>query len=160
MRLLIISDTHGRCETVDAILAKEEGIDRLIHCGDICGDEEHIRARFAGPCTIVAGNNDIFTDLPKEVIGEWGGHRFFVAHGHRQQIYFGLENLYFRALQEKCDVVLFGHTHEPVSFQEKGIWFVNPGSLTYPRQSGHKKTYAIMEIADDGAITVERKTIE
>lgn len=159
MKLLIVSDTHGRCEALDEILAREQGIDRLVHCGDVCGDEDYIRSRFQGPCSIVSGNNDFFTPLPKEIVAEWGGHRFLVVHGHRQQIYYGLENLYFRALQEECDVVLFGHTHQPVMFEEKGIWFINPGSITYPRQAGHQKTYVVLEIGENGELRPERKIL-
>lgn len=159
MKLLIVSDTHGRCEGLDEVLEKEKGIDHLIHCGDVCGDEEYIRSRFYGPCSIVSGNNDFFTDLPREIVAEWYGHRFLIVHGHRQQIYYGLENLYFKALEERCDVVLYGHTHQPVLFQEKGIWFINPGSLTSPRQIGHEKTYVILEIDETGELHPKRRCI-
>ena len=51
--------------------------------------------------------------------------------------------------------MLFGHTHVPCVEEQEGILFVNPGSLTYPRQEGHKSSYAIMEISDSGEIHVE-----
>ncbi len=155
MKLLIVSDTHGHLDALEWILENEPGIDRLIHCGDVCGDEDYISSKFYGPCSIVSGNNDFFTLLPKEIVAEWGGHRFLIVHGHRQQIYYGLENLYFRALQERCDVVLFGHTHTPMVMEEKGIWFINPGSVTYPRQAGHRKTYVVLEMTDAGEFRPE-----
>ena len=38
--------------------------DLLIHCGDVEGREIFIEALVECPCSIVAGNNDFFTDLP------------------------------------------------------------------------------------------------
>ena len=47
----------------------------LIHCGDIEGREFYIEALVECPCTIVAGNNDFFSDLPREEEIEINGHR-------------------------------------------------------------------------------------
>ena len=71
MKILIVSDTHGRDEKLEAAVAVEQPFDYLIHCGDVEGREFFIEALAECPCTIVAGNNDFFSDLPRD----WKGFR-------------------------------------------------------------------------------------
>lgn len=148
MKILVISDTHGHWEGARQVLAQVGSIDALIHCGDLCGDESRIRSAVSCPCYMVAGNNDYFTDLKKDLMLEFEGHRLLVVHGHRQRVSYGMENLYFRAREDQAGVVLFGHTHQPFLEWQGGILFANPGSLTYPRQLGHEKTYLLLELAE------------
>lgn len=44
------------------------------------------------------------------------------------------------------DIVMYGHTHRPVVDTEDGVIAVNPGSLSYPRQEGHRPSYIVMEL--------------
>ena len=39
MKILIVSDTHGRDEKLEAAVAVEQPFDYLIHCGDVEGRE-------------------------------------------------------------------------------------------------------------------------
>ena len=64
MKVLIVSDTHGQDENLEETVLREAPFDYLIHCGDVEGREIFIEALAECPCTIVAGNNDFFTDLP------------------------------------------------------------------------------------------------
>ena len=57
MKILIVSDTHGREENLKKALEKTVRIDRLIHLGDVEGSEEHIRTLTDAPDRMVAGNN-------------------------------------------------------------------------------------------------------
>ena len=66
MKILIVSDTHGRDEKLEEAVHKEAPIDMLIHCGDVEGREFFIEALAECPCCIVSGNNDFFSDLPRE----------------------------------------------------------------------------------------------
>ena len=58
MKILIVSDTHGREENLKKALAKTGTIDRLIHLGDVEGAEEYIVSLIDAPVSMVAGNND------------------------------------------------------------------------------------------------------
>ena len=82
MKILIVSDTHGRDEKLEAAVAVEQPFDYLIHCGDVEGREFFIEALAECPCTIVAGNNDFFSDLPREDEIVLEGHKIMVTHGH------------------------------------------------------------------------------
>ena len=44
MKMLIVSDTHGRHGNLDVVLEREKGIDVLIHLGDVEGDEHYIES--------------------------------------------------------------------------------------------------------------------
>ncbi len=148
MRVLVISDTHGHWEGARQVLEQAGPIDALIHCGDVCGDESRIRSAVSCPYFMVAGNNDYFSDLKKDLLVTLAGHRILIVHGHRQRVSYGMENLYFRAREDGAGLVLFGHTHQPFLEWQGGILFANPGSLTYPRQLKHQKTYLVLELAE------------
>ena len=121
MKVLIVSDTHGQDENLEETVLREAPFDYLIHCGDVEGREIFIEALAECPCTIVAGNNDFFTDLPYDV-----------------------EN----AQAKGCKIAMYGHTHMPLIENEDGILVINPGSLTYPRQRGRRPSYAVMQIEE------------
>lgn len=63
MKILIVSDTHGRDENLEKAVYREEPFDYLIHCGDVEGREIFIEALVDCPCCIVSGNNDFFSDF-------------------------------------------------------------------------------------------------
>ncbi len=66
MKILVVSDTHGRDERLEAAVELEQPFDYLIHCGDVEGREFFIEALADCPCTIVAGNNDFFSVIFQE----------------------------------------------------------------------------------------------
>ena len=39
MKVLVVSDTHGRDESLEMAVALEQPFDYLIHCGDVEGRE-------------------------------------------------------------------------------------------------------------------------
>ena len=156
MKVLIVSDTHGREQNLAEALEQTGPIDQLIHLGDVEGGAEHNR-ELAGdaPAAIIAGNNDFFCDLPNERIFTIGGHRIFMTHGHGYFVHSGTLYLKREARKKGADIVMFGHTHKPYMEEDNELLVLNPGSLSLPRQEGHRPTYIVMEIADDGQISSE-----
>ena len=156
MKVLIVSDTHGLEQNLAEALEQTGPIDQLIHLGDVEGGAEHIR-ELAGdaPAAIIAGNNDFFCDLPNERIFTIGGHRIFMTHGHGYFVHSGTLYLKREARKKGADIVMFGHTHKPYMEEDNELLVLNPGSLSLPRQEGHRPTYIVMEIADDGQISSE-----
>ena len=156
MKVLVVSDTHGREQNLAEALEQTGPIDQLIHLGDVEGGAEHIR-ELAGdaPAAIIAGNNDFFCDLPNERIFTLGGHRIFMTHGHGYFVHSGTLYLKREARKKGADIVMFGHTHKPYMEEDNELLVLNPGSLSLPRQEGHRPTYIVMEIADDGQISYE-----
>lgn len=149
MKILIVSDTHGRDENLEKAVYREEPFDYLIHCGDVEGREIFIEALVDCPCCIVSGNNDFFSDLPREEIIDLAGKKILVTHGHTYGVSGGTDGIVEAARARGCEAVLFGHTHYPEIKMQEGILVINPGSLTFPRQRGRKFSYAVME-AEEG----------
>lgn len=148
MKVLVISDTHGSHRSVDMVLEKEGRVDQLLHLGDVERGEDAIRYSVECPAHFVRGNNDFFSDLPrdKEIFLE--GWHLFLCHGHAYYVSVGEEHLKREARGRGADIVLYGHTHKPVIHKEENLLILNPGSLTHPRQKGHRPSYIVLMLEE------------
>ena len=155
MKILIVSDTHGRDSGLEKAVERESPFDMLIHCGDVEGREDYIEALAECPCCIVSGNNDFFSDLPREDVVSIAGHNFLVTHGHYYGVSMELAGIEDEARSRNLDGVFFGHTHRPVLKIKNGFLLLNPGSLSYPRQQGRRPSYAVLWTDDQNRITGE-----
>lgn len=155
MRILIASDSHNKNENLIEVLTNEKNIDLFIHCGDIENNEMEIKNACHCPMIAVQGNNDFFTDLPKEIEMKIGKFNVWITHGHYYYVSMGNETIKKEAISRNMDIVFYGHSHRPVIDIEDEIIAVNPGSISYPRQEGKKSSYCIMEIDQHGKATFE-----
>lgn len=146
MKILIVSDTHRQIMYFNEVLKRVGRIDALIHLGDVEGQEEYIRSQLDCPAYIVCGNNDFFSNLPREEELELCGHRILLTHGHYYRVSMTKAILLEEAQSRKCDIAMYGHTHRPDVTREGGVTLVNPGSLAYPRQENRRPSYILMEI--------------
>ena len=150
MRVLIISDTHGRRANLEEVLEREESLDMLIHLGDVEEDDDYIEAVADYPTHIIAGNNDYFSFLSKEKEIKIGKYKVWITHGHNYYVSMDTKRLRQEAVARGVDIVMFGHTHKPYIDADGDLIVINPGSLSYPRQDGRKPSYIIMEIDVNG----------
>jgi hypothetical protein len=155
MKVLIVSDTHGRDTKLEEAVLREAPFDMLVHCGDVEGREIYIEALADCPCCIVAGNNDFFCDLDRETEINIMGKRAFVTHGHYYGVSMDIGRVMEEARERGCDIVMFGHTHKPVIAERDGVLAINPGSLSYPRQEGRKPSYAVLETKEGSLGTTD-----
>ena len=109
---------------------------------------------------MVAGNNDILEDLPKEKELELCGHHILLTHGHYYYVSLDTGMLGSDAGARGFDIVLYGHTHRPKIEERNGVILVNPGSVAYPRQEGRKPSYIIMRLEENGDTDFEIKYLE
>lgn len=156
MKVLIVSDTHKRNDNY-FIAAEKEKPDLIIHCGDGEGSEYALTEGVSCPVKIVLGNNDFFSQLPRELELTLEGYKVWITHGHNYYVSMGNEIIKQEAAARGMDVVCYGHTHKPVIDIGADIIAVNPGSLSYPRQEGRRPSYAIMEINENKKINLEIK---
>ena len=152
MKILIVSDTHGRLTNLEKVLKKTGPIDRMIHLGDVEGDEANIRSLVRVPVDMVAGNNDYFSALPSEMKIELGTHKALLTHGHHYFVSMGHEMLREEAKKRGVDIVMYGHTHRPSLEEEKDLVTLNPGSVSYPRQAGRDPSYIVMQADERGGV--------
>ena len=64
MRVLIISDSHGKNDDVKNVIKQAGPIDMLIHLGDIERGPEYISSLVQCPVYLISGNNDYDIHLP------------------------------------------------------------------------------------------------
>lgn len=150
MKVLIVSDTHRNNANYLKVLEKVSPVDMVIHCGDIEGSEYLIAESACCPVQMVVGNNDFFSDLPREKEFQIGKYKVWLTHGHNYYVSMSNETLKHEARMKGADIVMYGHTHRPVVDIEDDVIAVNPGSLTYPRQDGRKPSYVIMDLDREG----------
>ena len=123
----------------------------FIHLGDVEGGEEYINAVVACEKHIVRGNNDFFSELPKEDEFYIGEKKVFITHGHTYCVSLDPQQVKEEGRARSADIVMFGHTHRPYLEQNPDITVLNPGSLSFPRPEGRQGSYMIMELEEDQA---------
>jgi len=117
----VISDTHGRMhpKAEEAL----RGSDVILHAGDIGSAEIITTLKRIAPVHAIVGNIDIeplTSRYPATEVVEVNGRNFYMLHNVRA-IDLDPKAAGFAA-------VIFGHSHKPEFYFEKGVLFFNPGS--------------------------------
>ena len=148
MKILVIGDTHGKLNKVRDIWGKLRDIDLIIHTGDYLRDGQDLEDEFHVPVVAVKGNCDGSMSSDDFAIVETECGNILVTHGHMQHVGYDLQNIMYKACEEDCIAAVSGHTHCALIDEADGIHFVNPGSLSLPRD-GSGGTYAIIRTSED-----------
>lgn len=117
----VISDTHGLVRP--EALAALQGVELIIHGGDI-GKPEVLAALSAiAPVYAIRGNNDrgAWADKLPDILNlQINGSRFHVIHN--------VNELAIDAAKIGIHAVISGHSHKPSIVRRGAVAFVNPGS--------------------------------
>ncbi|NLM05927.1 MAG: YfcE family phosphodiesterase [Tissierellia bacterium] len=149
MLVHVLSDTHGEIKSYIKKISSSARPELILHLGDYVEDAGQIREGTQIITYDIRGNNDFMrTDVPMERLIEIEQKKFLLVHGHLENVHFGLDKLYFKALSMEAEYVLFGHTHIQLDVEYNGIRFLNPGSISRPRNRNGKKTFISMRIKD------------
>lgn len=146
MKLFIISDTHGNFAPALKACSLSEPIDIIVHLGDGVADAELMRELFDKHVISIAGNCDLGSSAPRELLWECEGKRIFLTHGDAYRVKAGLERLKRRALEVRADLVLFGHSHQATQELHSDVLFLNPGTMI---DTAPVKSYAIADVLSD-----------
>ena len=132
MRILLISDSHGNNDAVDELIAKWPNVDLYLHAGD---SESHPRSVY--PFRVVRGNCDYSFDMQDELLIPTPFGNILMRHK---------KEVSDKKLKDNdVKVFIYGHTHVPECVKRKGVAFINPGSLAYPR-SELGCTYMVLDM--------------
>lgn len=131
MKILVLSDSHGFTDMLEAILRKERDADIVIHLGDGGADMLQMNhLTFGKPVYQIKGNCDISAyNFSPKLISAAENVRFFACHGHMYNVKYDVTALYFAASKASCSLALFGHTHIQFSEEYNGVTLFNPGSV-------------------------------
>lgn len=130
MRILCASDAHGNIRNLITAIDDLKP-NAVIFTGDGSREVENLSYTMDIPFYIVKGNCD-FGDYEPLIITEIKGKRFFITHGHLYSVKYDLSEITRAGISNGADVVVFGHTHNPVSIYENGLLLFNPGSISCP----------------------------
>ena len=144
MRIGVISDTHRIVSSIEQLEGLIKGLDILIHLGDNVDDILLIKKFYKGEIINVKGNCDFCGETPNDRLEDISGKKFFLTHGHRYNVKESLAKLRYKALETGANIVLYGHTHIAKIDFEEGIWYINPGSASLPRDGD--RSFAVISI--------------
>lgn len=131
MKVLVLSDSHGRADTLRRAIEAEKP-HAMLYLGDGLSDAERMREEY--PALFIAtvpGNCDWGSlDEPERLI-ELDGVRILMLHGHTRGVKYNGMNAYYAAKEMETDVLLYGHTHCPLVDYDGTTYTMNPGSIRY-----------------------------
>ena len=151
MKWIIASDIHGSAYWCERLLEayKREGADRLVLLGDILYhgprnplpqgyDPAKVAAmlnRMAGSICCVQGNCDSQVDqmvLDFPIMADYAllphvKKLIFLTHGH-------IHSSDTPPKLHNGDILVHGHTHVPVCREYEGYTYINPGSVSLPKE--------------------------
>lgn len=143
MKILVMSDTHGRANICLDIVEKNMGdIDLFVHLGDGRKEFTEIMDMYGLKYVSVMGNCDYGSGSMEE---KFSAENFTITacHGH----YYGVsltKETYLKHLQGNSDIGLFGHSHI-AHFEKIGnTYLINPGSAAKSRYG--ENSYCILTL--------------
>jgi uncharacterized protein len=141
MRVAVLSDTHSprrwkRCPT--AVANALDGVDAILHAGDVCLAETLDELAGFAPVHAVLGNND------GPDVAAWGATETLhielsgltIAMVHDSGAAAGRAARLRRRFPQ-AELVIFGHSHIPWDETIDGQRILNPGSPTDRRRQPH-----------------------
>lgn len=145
--IIVMSDSHGDREIIEAIKTKYQGkVAAIFHNGD---SELPSSDRIWEGIQVVRGNCDYDNGYPEKLITDLDGVVVAQTHGHLYQINFTWDRLDLFAQEADADICLYGHLHRPAAWHNGKTIFINPGSVSQPRGDVTEKLYAKVDITDD-----------
>jgi putative phosphoesterase len=143
----VISDTHGFFD--ESIASIFDGVDAIIHAGDIGKLEIIERLEAIAPVFAVRGNNDPSLILPEDRVEELAGRRIMIRHifGELHQLKISDRKI---VEQLRPDILVFGHSHRPYQQMLGKTMLFNPGSAG-PRRFSLPRTVGMLTLNTFGA---------
>lgn len=176
VQVLLVSDTHGHYDILEAILKKFAlRCSAVLFAGDGCADiAECITHAYADTgfkkilppvLAFVRGNGDaecykVYTGgkgkesafplfVPERQVISVSSNRILLTHGHHYGVTYDVSRLLPALQAASCSVAVYGHTHVPFFEEYKGTLIINPGSCSRARD-GKSETFAVLTMPNAG----------
>ena len=174
MKFIVMSDIHGSSYYIKEMkkVLDKECPDKIILLGDLYyhGPRNPLSKEYA-PMEVanilnsmkdkilaVRGNCDAEVDqmisefeMKENIIIDIDGKKFLFTHGHK----INMDHL----PEEKIDVLIYGHFHTGFIKKQDGILFLNPGSISIPKENT-KHSYILWKDNEIYLKDINRDVIE
>ena len=150
MKIAILGDSHNHLDVLDRLHEENrfEGVELILHTGDMCNDGTYLEEITGIKVIGVNGNSDpVYSACEMEMILELEGYKILLTHGHRYGVKGSNDRLFYRGKEVGADIVVFGHSHIPLTIEEEQMLLLNPGSIGFPRGLS-KKSYGIVTLGN------------
>ena len=180
MKIGVVADTHvpDRINELDQSLVsqlKDDGVELIIHAGDICVNRTLEQLSEIAPVHAVRGNRDwLFVNkLSRILLLDINSKTLGVMHGHGGIFFYLWDKIltytvgydferYYQKVKKtfkNADIIIFGHTHRPVCIWRDGTLVLNPGSASLKNVESKNRTYGLLQIDRNGKIYAEIKSL-
>ncbi len=158
MKCLCFSDSHGSAYNIRVALNKHPDAEVIFFLGDGLSDLEDLVLDRRRAWLAVQGNCDYYALLGETMVKKTDsitlmGKRIFFTHGDIYGVKYGLDGVKKLAIDHRADLVLFGHTHQPlekyIPTGEGGFYLFNPGSVGGGVGGA---SYGVINITDKGIL--------
>lgn len=155
MRIIVMSDSHRNRTAVEKIVSRNLDADMFIHLGDGETDVDYIITKYpeiASKFYHIAGNCDYNSLSPESLTLTVGEHRIYATHGHIHGVKYSLDDFIQTAKANNCNIALYGHTHVSQNSYCDGMYIMNPGSASIPKD-GRNPSFGCIDIVSAGVVT-------
>ncbi|MBE0686647.1 MAG: metallophosphoesterase family protein [Anaerolineaceae bacterium] len=175
-RIGVIADTHipdrvGALHPDILPTFKEQGVDLIIHAGDISSPDVIRQLEQIAPVQAVQGNRDWwrFKNLPAVKVITIKEVKILITHGHGHLLSYIWDKFpywilgykferfvqKFSRINQKFDIAIFGHSHRPENRWVEGRLYFNPGSAYDPLRNQSGPSIGVMEIGEGKSVSAE-----
>ncbi len=151
MKVGVLSDTHvpAIVRALPAVIFEIfQGVDLILHAGDIVEMAVLDELRTIAPVEAVAGNMDgseVYLNLPYKKIIPLGKFSAGLIHGKYK---IEVQREMIRREFDAVDLIVYGHSHTPFWGKVNGIYYLNPGSPTDTQHAPYNSV-ALLEVGDE-----------
>lgn len=145
MRIVVMSDSHGRADRVKKVIEEQPEAELFIFLGDGTRDFHAAMRGVPKEDWCVCGNCDFGSSDDYNLVSYVWDIKFYCTHGHQWNVKYDPTELIEQAKQKEVRVLLYGHTHQAFYEYQDGLHIMNPGSLGSPRGSLYP-TYGVIDI--------------
>lgn len=160
----LISDTHmpARCKCLpDTVFDIFADVDLILHVGDVGQLWVLDELSQLAPVIAVHGNDETHEAtqaLPYIQTVVAAGHRIVLTHSHYPERAVELEmrkddrwlpklaRIADFGRQHGAEIVIYGHTHIPMSYVQDGVHLINPGAIASGGETGRQRVRTVARL--------------
>ncbi len=169
----VIADTHipdraRRLNPQVLDIFHQAGVQAILHAGDVSSPSVLVELAQVAPIHAVRGNRDwvALGKLPLTQTLTFGEVTIGLVHGHGRlrnylvdKVYHWMQGYHLERYQPRLEaafpqaqVIVFGHTHIPLSRWCNGRLLFNPGSPHFPGRKGLCPSLGLLHLYDEGKV--------